>query len=84
MNERDQRVNGWSQSSLLPPERLAVEVSIHLDAGKEVGQVGIRVRDAYTDTTLGMYVGNATGAQAVVELALELINAAISEHHHPF
>lgn len=87
MTKRDARVNGWSQSHLLPPESLRIAATIHLDSAVDVCRVGIHISDPVTDTVLGIYsapVSISGGTNDAVALVTELVEAALREHYSPF
>lgn len=87
MKNRDTRVNGWAQSTLLPPENLRIEATLHLDAASDTARVGIHVSDYVTDATLGIYTAPVSVSESTsdaVALLTELVEAALREHYSPF
>jgi hypothetical protein len=87
MTTRDPRVNGWAQSSLLPPEHVRILVSVHFDADADKVQVGVSVTEYVEEVTLGVYTACVPFSgtfEAVEELASALLKSALSEHCGPF
>lgn len=80
-------VNGWSQSHLLPPEHLRVEVTVHLDSAGNSARIGIDIKDHATDDQLGLFTTSVSledGDQALIEMVTDLLRQALAEHYHPF
>lgn len=82
-----ENVNGWSQSSMLPPEHLRIEVTIHLSAGGQRAQVGIDVTDFSTDVQLGLSTWRIDvigGTDELLESVDEALSIALQEWWFPF
>ena len=87
MQIEPRHVNGWSQSALIPPDRVRIEVSIHLSASSHRAQMGVEVRDGLTDQILGLStvsIDHSYDSDAIAQWAAEAIRMAVSEHYFPF
>lgn len=87
MNETSRRVNGWAQSSLLPPEHVRIEITVHLTSGAPTARVGVHVSDHGTGDTLGIFTEDVPcdrETDAVVASAIDLLSGALREHWYPY
>jgi hypothetical protein len=87
MKNSDARVNGWSQSHLLPPEHLRIVLTVHVAATATSAQVGVLVKDHGEDITLGIYTTSVkldTAYDFLCDAVNDLLVSALNEHHVPF